>query len=304
MQTECLIMAGRQTRLSVRVRFLHLLSRRIGRRVDHDGSRPDGAANFEPSGSIEVAGRNYYAWQEAVEREVSMPWVCPRQLAGQSIDHAFSFSASRVVESLRNEQGETAAIVTREQAEIRGSVEITAKELSADLFRVRIAIENQAVFDEPLSTGREEVLLRTLNSTHTILSLAGGEFVSLLDPPEEFRAAAAACQNIGAWPVLVGSAGERDTMLSSPIILYDYPQIAPESAGDMFDGTEIDEILTLRIMLLTDAEKRETCEVDDRVRKSCSGPKCCPPNNSGKCTAPSAVCDRRERQRHEFRPLG
>jgi hydrogenase maturation protease len=89
----------------------------------------------------------------------------------------------------------------------------------------------------------------------------------LLDPPEEFREAAAGCQNIGAWPVLVGSSGERDTMLASPIILYDYPQIAPESAGDMFDGTEIDEILTLRIMLLTDQEKREMCEVDERARQ-------------------------------------
>ena len=110
-------------------------------------------------------------------------------------------------------------------------------------------------------------MLRTLSSTHTILSVADGEFVSLLDPPEELREAAAACQNVGAWPVLVGAAGERDTMLASPIILYDYPQIAPESAGDMFDGTEIDEMLTLRIMLLTDAEKREMCEVDERARQ-------------------------------------
>jgi hydrogenase maturation protease len=56
-------------------------------------------------------------------------------------------------------------------------------------------------------------------------------------------------------------------MLSSPIILYDYPQIAPESAGDLFDGTEIDEILTLRIMTLTDAEKREMRGVDERARR-------------------------------------
>ena len=48
--------------------------------------------------------------------------------------------------------------------------------------------------------------------------------------------------------MLVGEEGERDTMLSSPIILYDYPQIAPESPGSLFDGTEIDEILSLRIL--------------------------------------------------------
>ena len=54
-------------------------------------------------------------------------------------------------------------------------------------------------------------------------------------------------------------------MLSAPIILSDYPQIAPESPGDLFDGTEIDEILTLRIMTLTDAEKQAMIAVDDRV---------------------------------------
>ncbi len=66
--------------------------------------------------------------------------------------------------------------------------------------------------------------------------------------------------------MLVGDEGQFDTLLSSPIILYDYPQIAPESAGDLFDGTEIDEILSLRIMTLTDDEKREMSQSDDRAR--------------------------------------
>lgn len=104
-------------------------------------------------------------------------------------------------------------------------------------------------------------------STHTILNVRDGEFVSSLDPPETLREAVAACENTGTWPVLVGEEGARDTMLSSPIILYDYPQIAPESAGDLFDGTEIDEILTLRIMTLTDEEKREMRGSDDRARQ-------------------------------------
>ena len=75
------------------------------------------------------------------------------------------------------------------------------------------------------------------------------------------------CKNVGTWPVLVGHEGQRDTMLSSPIILYDYPQIAPESAGDLFDGTEIDEILSLRIMTLTDDEKVEMSQSDERARQ-------------------------------------
>jgi hypothetical protein len=66
--------------------------------------------------------------------------------------------------------------------------------------------------------------------------------------------------------VLVGEEERNDMVLASPIILPDYPQVAPESGGDFFDGTEIDEMLTLRIMTLTDAEKSEMAEVDGRAR--------------------------------------
>ena len=85
--------------------------------------------------------------------------------------------------------------------------------------------------------------------------------------PSDLKNLAASCENVGAWPVLVGAVGQRDTMLASPIILYDYPQIAPESPGDLFDGTEIDEILALRIMTMTEDEKREMRMTDDRARK-------------------------------------
>lgn len=67
--------------------------------------------------------------------------------------------------------------------------------------------------------------------------------------------------------MLVGEGDCKDAILSSPIILYDYPQIAPESPGDLFDGTEIDEILALRILTLSDDEKREIRQTDERARE-------------------------------------
>jgi hypothetical protein len=140
-----------------------------------------------------------------------------------------------------------------EQEPIQGRIET-----HIDLPKVRVTIINTT----PL-----EGLRRSFISTHTILSLEGGEFISLLDPPAEFCEQAKACQNVGTWPVLVGEEGTHDAMLSSPIILYDYPQIAPESAGSLFDGTEIDEILTLRIMTLTDQEKLEMASTDERARE-------------------------------------
>jgi len=109
--------------------------------------------------------------------------------------------------------------------------------------------------------------MRSLVSAHLVLGVEDGEFISLLEPPEGLADLAALCQNIGVWPVLVGEEGQHDTLLASPIILYDYPQIAPESAGDLFDGTEIDEILSLRIMTLTKDEKREMRESDERARR-------------------------------------
>ncbi|HSU68688.1 MAG TPA: hypothetical protein VLJ39_17535, partial [Tepidisphaeraceae bacterium] len=120
----------------------------------------------------------------------------------------------------------------------------------------------------PLGTpaGRDDALLRSLVSAHTRLGVRGREFVSLTDPPDDCRDAAASCRNVGVWPVLIGAGGDRDTVLASPIILPDYPQLAPESPGDLFDGTEIDEILSLRIMTLTEDEKRQAAATDDRVR--------------------------------------
>jgi hypothetical protein len=100
-----------------------------------------------------------------------------------------------------------------------------------------------------------------------MLRVEGGRFVSLADPPADWQAYAEQCQNVGAWPVLVGDPGRRDLVLASPIILSDYPTVAPESPGDLFDGTEIDEILTLRILTLGDSEKDEARHADDRARR-------------------------------------
>ena len=61
----------------------------------------------------------------------------------------------------------------------------------------------------------------------SLLGVEGGEFVSLLDPPESLQSDRRECRNEGVFPVLVGEEGQRDTVLASPIILYDYPQIAP-----------------------------------------------------------------------------
>jgi hydrogenase maturation protease len=175
----------------------------------------------------------------------------------------FSYPSRHTIEPLR-ESDRIKAILIRDQQPINGTVEISASRIFVDLFKLTIRITNETQLAELGS--RDQALMQSLISTHTLLGVEDGDFVSLTDPPDIYTGEARACRNIGAWPVLVGDGVQRDTILSSPIILYDYPQLAPESPGDLFDSTEIDEILTLRILTLTDDEKRAAAGVDDRVR--------------------------------------
>lgn len=173
-----------------------------------------------------------------------------------------SFSSA----SLRSCLGEPVSMDVRFQAEnpgqrnISGRVELSAEQLESGLLRIRLAIRNTT----PKSCNGQEAVLYTWASTHAILSVERGRFISLLAPPEAIRAHAATCRNAGLFPVLAGDRNAACTMLASPIILYDYPEVAPESAADLFDGTEIDELLSLRIQTLSDGEKAEIRRRDPR----------------------------------------
>jgi len=92
--------------------------------------------------------------------------------------------------------------------------------------------------------------------------VVGGEFVSLLEPPESAAGPVSRLAQHRCFPVLAGRPGERDLLLISPIILYDHPEIAEQSDGALYDSTEIDEILTLRVMTMTDEEKAQARATD------------------------------------------
>jgi hypothetical protein len=135
------------------------------------------------------------------------------------------------------------------------------------LFRVRLAVRNDSPWADA-SAPRHLALRHSLIGVHTMARARHGRFVSLLDPPPWAADAAASCENRGAFPVLVGDesadGGGASTLLASPIILYDFPKVAPESPGDFYDATEIDELLTLRTLTLTDAEREEAVATDPR----------------------------------------
>jgi hydrogenase maturation protease len=176
-------------------------------------------------------------WEEAIERELG-PGPIAIPAGRESADHA----------------------VCAWQA-LEGSVEVRSESVSEGLTRIVVKIANTT----PFEGDRQAALRRTFCSTHTVLRAERGAFISLADPPEDLRDVAATCLNEGTWPVLVGD--DDGTLLSSPIILEDHPRIAPESPGDLFDGGEIDELLILNVLALTDEEKAEMRATDPRARE-------------------------------------
>jgi hypothetical protein len=254
MQTECLIEADDHATVDVHVRFLHVVERRVARVT---------AAGLEFVDSLRVGRERYVSWDEATERQVL---ALHRGLGALDTPERvpITIPGGEATEWVSDASGERAAAIVRSWHALDGGMELSARRVAERLFRLTVRIVNETPWR---GERREEAVRRTFVSTHTILHAAGGTFVSLMGPPPELRAHVDACRNIGTWPVLAGDEGSRCTMLSSPIILYDYPRVAPESPGDLFDATEIDQLLVLNVLTLTDEEQQEMRDSDPRARE-------------------------------------
>lgn len=147
---------------------------------------------------------------------------------------------------------------------LMANLSLSVETIDGNLVKLSILLANVTAVH---CATREEALPYSFTSAHLLLGIKNGQFVSMLDPPESYQQHVVECQGAGVYPVLIGEEGSRDKMLCSPIILYDYPQVAPESAGDFFDGTEMDEMLSLRVLTMTDEEKAEMKAADARSRR-------------------------------------
>jgi len=236
-QTECLL-DGEQAGLIVRVRFLQAQRRTV---LD--------AGEVEVA-SLQTDDATYLPWDEAVVRTVDLT-VDLRRLPR---DFPFRIAGGTETEAIG-----TAGFLRRTRLPVTGVVALSIKPLHGPygVTRLRIRVENTT---PDSSSERVGALRQALIAHHILVAADGCRFLSLLEPPEWATAYAAGCENLGVYPVLAD-----DVLLSSPIILYDHPRIAPESQGDLFDATEIDEILSLRTMTLTEDEKREVRGTDPRA---------------------------------------
>ena len=218
--------------LRIRLRFLQLQARTPARR------RPAVHSRFE----------------EGVPRQVDATVALDDLLAGEQTI-PIELPASREVDGP----------FRRECWPLRGRVLVSAVDLPGPylVHRLRLDVVNDGVC--PPGAPREEVLRTSLIAAHTVLAAEPGAWVSMTDPPRWAQPFVDECTIRAHLAGARGPADRSDLLLSSPIILHDHPQLAPESTINLFDGLENDEILTLRTLTLTDEEKAEARATDPRA---------------------------------------
>jgi hypothetical protein len=237
LQTECVFEERGEPALDLTVRFLQVQRRRT-----------EGA----------VTGPGVPAvWDEAVERELSRT-VHVADVRGDGKQFPFTIPGGADAEIV------TGGRVVRRREPLTGSVSVRVTPLPGpwQAARLTVRVTNTSA-GKPAR--RDDALPRALVAAHLIITVSDGAFLSMTDPPEWASPEVAACENNGCWPVLAGPEGTRQVILAAPIILPDHPQIARESPGELFDGTEIDEILTLRTLALSDDEKAAARATDPRA---------------------------------------
>ncbi len=225
------------------IRFLQLQRRRA---VDNAGTRVD---------ELIVDAQTRPSWDEAVAREIVVGPVAP-----VSCVRALTVPGGVDTEEIVDASGRPAGAFVRTREPLTGEFEL-AVEQDDGFLRLAVTVRNVGA----PATDAPDATAHSLLGAHVIAEVAGGRFVSCLDPPPAAAAAVARCDRYRCFPVLAGPPGDHSLLLISPIILYDHPEIAEQSPGALFDSTEIDELLTLRVLTMTDAEKAAARATDPRA---------------------------------------
>ncbi|MBI5030831.1 MAG: hypothetical protein HZB51_09910 [Chloroflexi bacterium] len=247
-QTECLVMGNAQTTLDIKLRFLHLVQRGIGKFID------DPSIEYVNVERLAVGDQVYCVEQEAIERECNYAHL---SLTKMMQSFGFSFSSSRSTDTLQEPGGKTLGILTQRCEALAGTIKIMTKPLEDHLFKLSIQVRNRTPLSADPPT-HADARLTSFVSTHLLLRVTGGEFISLNNPPAEYRSMTSLCENIRSCPVLIGEPGTHNLMLGSPVVLEDYPQIALGSTNDLLPATKNGDLLKVR--MLPDEHVNQTLE--------------------------------------------
>jgi hypothetical protein len=243
LSTQVLVQPLDSPMLSGVVRFLQL---------QHRGAqRAAAGGGFEPVDELIAGSQSWLSWDEAVECEVPFG---PLDFANLPCRLDISISGGTDVEAVEGGR------LVRSRRDLRGRLTISV-EPEGEFVRLTLDVRNTAT----PAADKDEAVAASMIGTHLLVEATDGQFVSLLEPPDSAADAVATCRQHRCFPVLAGAPGERNVVLVSPIILYDHPEIAEQSEGALYDSTEIDEILTLRVMTMTDEEKAQARATDARA---------------------------------------
>jgi hypothetical protein len=257
-QTEILFDATATTRIDVLVRFLHVEARIV------EALRGDA---FVEVPALELCGTKHLTFDETVECEVALRLDLA---AGNHAATPVRFGASLSVEELHDAGGALAGRIVRRRWPLAGTLAISAAAAGENgaLRKLQVRLENHSGVVPAKERG--EVLRTAFISAHSLLSIENGAFLSPVDPPAYAATATETLGNRQTWPVLMGDAAldpQRSPLaLSSPIVLGDFPELGKKTESDAFDATEIDELLTLSVLSMSDAERSEARATDPRAR--------------------------------------
>jgi hypothetical protein len=253
-QTECVLECAPDATVTVLARFLQ-----VRRRTVLAGSP---AGGFRPVDSLQAGEIEHTPWDEAAECEQQAA-ASIAELLGGGTETGFTVPGGSEHEDLPGPGGGPAGRLDRQREPLHGVIRLSAQRMPGPYgaLRLRVVLENRTEPSRPL-VRRADGLPYALIAAHCLIAVPGGRFLSMTEPPEWAAGEVGRCVNTATWPVLAGPPDCSELMLSSPVILYDHAEIAAESAGALFDSTEIDEILTLRTMTLTDEEKRAARATD------------------------------------------
>jgi len=236
--------------VTIQLRFLQLQQRQT--------QRLDAGGGYQPVESLEVDGSTVLSWDEAVEREIILPDI----RLDQAAEYPLEFPGGEDIEPVTDSSGGLIGRIVRRRWPLTARLQAST-EVEDGFYRLSVQVSNT---HPGLAVDKDAAIRVSLIGAHLVIEAHDAGFVSLLEPPDEAVMAAEHCRQRRCFPVLAGAPGSTDVLLGAPIILYDYPEIAAQSKGALFDSTEIDEILTLRVMTMTEQEKAEARATDPRAR--------------------------------------
>lgn len=256
MQTQCIVLAKKDQSISFSIKFLHLIKVELLKKLNE---------KYEPADVITINDKSYTTGWQGIEREVSLNDITISELLIDRKILPVFFPESKQMQNVLQDDGVIAGRQIFSSKNIKGTVEIETRSIQdkENAFIVTVQAKNTTEIMDAEKRSRDEAMQHAFIATHTILS-TNGKFVSDQNPGE-WKSMARECKNLNTYPVLINE--EDSILLSSPIILYDYPQINSGSKGDLFDSTEMEEALWLHVNMLTDHEKQQALAANDKIRE-------------------------------------